>query len=168
MTIQQDFPTLNGYAVSWADLSFTIGVIDGADLPYPDPKDISWNSTRSRGVQKGKGGIKKARTHGSTDHTGSMTLYYSGWEAFRDELIKVAEAKGYTTNGQVVIGDVPFDILIKHKPLAADRIKIVKMKGCVIDDVGESLSESDDPDTVSLALNVMEIVQIVGTKEVIL
>lgn len=165
--MSEDYATMNGTAVSWSDINISIVPDDGATVTNIDIADLSWNSTRSRGVQM-RSGRKFGRTRGSTDHTGSFTLYYSGWNALRNEMIRVAQSRGLIVGGQVHLGDVQFNVVAKWTPLGSDEIKIVELRGCVIDDLGESLSEGEDADQVPITLNPMQNVMIVNGIEVAL
>jgi len=162
-----DYATLQGDAVSWADISLSIVTADGPSVLAMDIADLSWNSTRSRGTQL-RSGRKYARTRGATDHTASMTLYHSGWVALRRALVEAAQARGLITGGMVMIGDVHFDVVAKWTPLGSDDINIVEIRKCVIDDLGEFLAEGDDPDQVPITLNPMQIVMIDNGVEVAL
>jgi hypothetical protein len=161
-----DYSTRGEHTSCWTDLIATIIPRDGSPIEDIDLAELSWNSVRTRGIQR-KRGRKYARTKGSIEHTASMTLFISGWKALRAELITVAKAK-YGTSAQVNIGDVQFDIVAKRKVIDSDEIETVKIEGCMIDDVGESFAESDDPDQVSFSLNPMQNVMIVDGEEVVL
>jgi len=162
-----EFKTFNGTAVSWADITLSVALTGGPVVLDIDIVDLSWNSTRSRGVQM-RGGRKFARTRGSTEHTASMTVYRSGWRSLVRELINLAQTLGHVYGGIVNYGDVQFNILAQWTPIGTDEIKVLEIRGCVIDDVGESLSEGDDADQVALTLNPMQIVEIIDGVEVAL
>jgi hypothetical protein len=160
------FSTLGTGAISWVDLTVTIIPRNGSAIEDIDLTELSWNSTKTREVQRKKG-RKYARTTGSIDHSASMSLYMSGWRALRAELIVQAEASGFG-GAQVAIGNIAFDVIAKRKALESDEFEVLKLKDCMIDDLGESWSEGDEPHSVTFALNPMQAVMVVDGKEVAL
>ena len=154
-----DHSTLSTQARSWADLIATIVIHDGETLDDVDINALSVGATRSRGVQM-KHGRKYGRTHGSTEFSGSLTFFDSGWVAFRAAVNAVAAAKA------VSFFDVAFDIVVKVKPVDSSLVETTKIEGCVIDEASFEWAEGDDPDSFSVTLNVMNVVQIEGGEEV--
>ena len=154
-----DYSTLSTQATSWPDFIPTIVIHDGETLEDIDVSSLSWGATRSRG-QQSKHGRKYAVTRGSTAYSGSMSLYDTGWRALRPALLAVAASKNIT------LQDVRFDIIGKRKPVDSNVVETVKLENCLIDEVSADYSEGDDPDQVSLTLNVGNIVQIEDGTEV--
>lgn len=154
-----DYSTLDTQAKSWADLIASVVVHDGETVEDVDISALSFEATRSRGIQR-KHGRKYARTHGTGDVTGSATFFDSGWEAVRAALNAVAVAK------DIPIFDVTFDIIGKRKPVDSTTVETVVFENVCLDKLGADWAEGDDPDQHSVDLNVMGVYEIVNGVEV--
>lgn len=147
---EQEYPSLNGVEPSWADIGLQFPIHKGAIWkPGPAFAAVNWSDTVEVGEAPGaNGGRKWRRTTGSYGCEASVTLYRSGWQAFRQEL-KAKSRK---------LSLVGFDLIIQHTPpeeTGDTGIYIVKILGCRI--TGRSLShaEGTDADKIEIALNPM-------------
>mgnify|MGYP000891203712 CR=1 FL=1 len=159
-------PVMGNWSSSTGDLITTILPDGGEPIDDVDVVSVSWNTTISRGAQK-KRGVKVAHTIGSPEHTASIEVYSSGWIAMRRALIAQSKARGFADD-TIRIGNIKFGVLCKRKPIDALDFEILLIEGCVIDDLGESFEESEDPHTVPLTLNPLRIFQIVDGEKVCL
>lgn len=159
-------PIMGSWSSSSGDLLVTILPDGGEPIDDVDIVSLSWNTTISRGAQK-KRGVKVAHTVGSPEHAASMEVYASGWIAIRRALIAQAKERGFADD-TIRVGSVKFGVLCKRKPIDATDFEILLIEGCVIDDVGESFEESEDPHMVSITLNPLRIFQIVDGEKVCL
>jgi hypothetical protein len=161
----QEYPTLNDYAPSWADIQTTFTVDGGSALDMIDYKGIKWSSSVEVGTQRGaSGGRVMKRTTGAKTDEASATLYRSGLR----KLIRALMAKGTTRGNQVAIGTVAFDILIQHSPPGDPEIYVEKLKGCRLLKIDRTMTEGVDAEEVEVDLNPIEVVQIIDGKEVVL
>lgn len=161
-------PTFNGNVPDWASAEIVLNVPGGATLDDLDIQGITCADSVEIGIQRGKGGGKKARGVGQADHEASLTLYRTGHLAMSRALMAAAEGAGFISNGAIQIGLVSFDIYYKHTPPGSSEIFLVKVLGCRL--VGREFAgtEGTDLDMVTWPLNVMRIVEIIDGKEVVL
>lgn len=155
-----DYSTLASQARSWADLLATIAIHDGETIEDVDIASLNVGATRSRGAQM-KHGRKYARTRGTTEYSGSVAFYDSGWSAFMPALVRAASAKG------VPIFDVGFDIIAKRKAVDSTSVATLIVRDCVLDEDSWDFAEGEDPDQTAVTLNVMQVVEIVDGEEVV-
>lgn len=162
---EQEYPTLNGIAPSWADIGTTFTVTDGALLEMADYKDISWSDTVEMGDQRGaSGGRRMRRTVGQKSEEASATFYLSGFR----KLCKALMAKAPRRGNQALISLVAFDINIQHTPPGEVEIFDVKIKGCRIAGRDYAATEGSDAQVITVALNPIEIVDNIDGEEVVL
>lgn len=161
----QEYPSLNDTAPSWADVAATVSVYKGDILETCDFKGLKWSREVTAGMQK-KAGRPKARPTGEPSYSASATLYREGELKLVETLAKIAPRRG----NQRRISLVGFDIVIQWTPpIGEARIHVVKIKGCrYMKDDNES-GEGGDPDEVEVDLAPMEIVNVLpGGVEVLL
>lgn len=160
--------TFNGYSPDWASAEIVLNVPGGATLDDLDIQAFNCSDSVEIGIQRGKGGRKKARGVGQADHEASVTLYRSGARQMTRALKAAAKAAGFVNEGQIQIGLVSFDFFYKHTPPGSSDIFLVKALGCRL--VGREFSgtEGSDLDMVTCPLNVMQIVEIDEGEEVVL
>lgn len=157
------YPSINGIAVSWADIQCK-ALANGA--PLLDLDDIkSFNSGRKveLGEQRAGGRVMK-RTTGSGSQTCSVELYREGFQKFVRKLIELAPRRGNAYR----ISLVTFLFTVQHTPPGEVEIYERRVEGCrlISDDINGS--EGDDPDVVPLELSTVQIVDIIDGKEVVL
>jgi len=165
--MNNDYPVLNGVAPSWADIIIR-ATPEGA--PLLDIKDIAAINTNTAvevGNQYGaSGGRLIRRTTGQVSYEASMTLYRSGYQKFIRGLKVAAETAGFVRGNQVLISLVHFGIQVQHTPINDVEIYEYRIKGCRF--LGRDLNgaEGTDADQVEVALNPIEIVDMIDGKEV--
>lgn len=159
-------PTLNGYSPDWSSAEIVLNVPGGATLDDFDVQAITCSTSVEIGIQRGKGGQKKARGVGVADHEGSLTLYRSGYRA----LVRALKANAPTNSaGQKQIGLVHFDIFYKHTPPgSAEIFGPIKLLGLRMSGQEFSGAEGSDLEMVTVPLNVMSIVEVIDGEEVVL
>lgn len=163
----EEFPTYNGNAVSWFDISCRTAPYEtGSPLKLYGVKDISWKMAVERGMQKGYGGYVINRSRGGRTYEASLTLYKSGLKSLIRQLVPIAQSLGHVRGNTVVIGNVAFEFLVMHTPLGTSEIDQVKIKGCMLDELGQSLAEGNDVDTASITFNTVGIAMIDNGVEV--
>jgi hypothetical protein len=162
---QQEYPSINDFAPSWADIAVTFTVDGGAFLEMADIAAIKGARKVEVGEQRGaSGGRVMARTTGSATNEASCTLYRSGLR----KLMKALAAKAPLRGNQRRIGLVAFDILVQHSPPGETEIYTRKYKGCRFLGDSSDAKEGNDADQVEVTLNPIEIVDIVDGQEVVL
>lgn len=163
--VSQEYPVVDGIASSWADIITTIDVLGGQTLRDIDYAAINTGSTVEIGEQLGaSGGRVMRRTSGSAKNTASATYYRSGFRKLVKALMPYAPVRG----NQVLISQVHFNILVQHTPLGETEIYQVKIKGCRLLGRDYKFAEGNDADKVELALNPIEVCDIIDGKEVVL
>lgn len=165
MPVNQDFPTLNGEAQSWANISASLTVQGGTLLETSDFSDITWTRTVEVGEQRGaSGGRVMRRTVGQVSYESSITLYASGYERLVAALMESAPSRG----NQKLISLVAFDLQIFHTMIldAEEAVREVKIKGCRLLSDSFSGAEGVDADKVEVGISTIEIVKVVNGQEV--
>ena len=165
MSIKQSFPSINDFAVSWADIAITFTVPGGLTLTGDDVASIKWSRKVDVGEQRGaSGGRVMARTLGSGTQEASANFYRPGLSKLEDALAAVAPSRG----NQKIISAVGFDILIQHTPLGSSLIYTTKIKGCRYLGDSDDNKEGNDADQIEVTLNPIEIVRIKNGVEIVL
>jgi hypothetical protein len=145
-----DYPTLNGVAQSWADLTITIDVYGAAQIDAEDVKDISWKRSVERGEQRKTGGQLRARTAGQASYECTITFYASGYHKLIAALGAAAVAGGYVdSTGAAQLSKVGWSTLVQHAPEGVDKPRKVSIQGCSLDEDGSDMSEGTDADTMA-------------------
>lgn len=159
------YPTLNGYAPSWADISTSATVYGGPLIEMTAYKSIDWSSIVEEGRQKGaSGGRDMLRTVGQVSHTAKATFYRSGLRALDRALMAVAPVRG----NQRLISLVGFDVLIQHTPPGESDIYVVKLVSCRKLSDSETYTEGTEAETADVDLNPIYIAKIIDGEEVVL
>ncbi len=166
MSINNEFPVLDGVAPSWADIIIKASpVADGSLLDVKDIQAINSGSTVEFGEQRGaSGGRVIKRTTGQVSHEASMTLYRSGYQKLLRALKGLAPKRG----NQRAIALVPFNIQIQHTPPNDIEIYEYRIKGCRIAGRNLNGAEGTDADLVEVALNPIEIADLIDGEEVVM
>lgn len=159
-----DFPILDGIAPSWADITIKCSIYGGALLDVKDIAAINSATTVEVGEQRGTSGRRMKRTTGQSSEEASWTLYRSGYQKLLRNLASVAPARG----NQKRVSLVHFDIQVQHTPPGDDEIYEYIIKGCRL--MGRTLNgaEGVDADQVEVALNPIQIVDIIDGEEVVM
>lgn len=164
MTINNEYPAIDGVAPSWADIQIRLTPEGGSLIKVVDIAAINTGTTIEIGKQRGaSGGRVLKRTTGSADYEASLTLYRSGYQ----KLLRALGATASTRGNQVIVGLQKFLIQVQHSPPGAEEEEIFQynLKGCRL--MGRSMNgaEGTDPDQVETPLDVIEIVDIIDGKE---
>lgn len=161
----QEYPTINGYAPSWADIQVTIDAVGGETVKDIDFAGFKVASKLTVGKQKGaSGGRVIRRTSGDKEDTASATYYRSGLRTLIKALIPMAPTRG----NQVLIGLVAFTIQIQHTPPGETEIHEIVLKGCRLVGFDFTMAEGPDADKVELELDPIENALLIDGKEVVL
>ena len=105
-----------------------------------------------------------ARTTGAVSYEAEAEFYRSGYRALLKALMQNAPTRG----NQKLIAGVSFDILIQHSVPGDTEIYTTKLKGCRFLGESDDMKEGSDADKLTLTLNPIEIVNIIGGVEVAL
>jgi hypothetical protein len=167
MPANNEYPLYNGIAPSWADSTVKIS---GTDIVLLETRDIAGINT-SRSVEVGEqrsGGRVIKRTSGDASQEGSLNLYRDGYQKMLRTLMNAAIAKGLTRGNKVLISLVAFDIQYLHTPPGATEIFDRRVRGCRV--IGDTVNgaEGTEADKVEVPLSVIEIVDMIDGKEVVL
>ncbi len=169
MAINNEFPTYNGIAPSWSDISCKI---TGTDIPLLVVTDVAGvNSSRSLeiGEQRGaSGGRVMKRTTGSASNEASLNLYRDGFDEYIRRLVAAAEAQGKVRGNEILISLVHFDFHYLFTPPGSTKIYERRFKGCRY--MGDTMNsaEGTDADQVECPLSVIKIADMIDGKEVVL
>jgi len=165
MTINQEFPVLDGIAPSWADIIVRVSPAGAPLIEMADIKSINTGTSVEVGEQRGaSGGRVLKRTTGAAKYEASMTLYYAGFVKLLRGLKDLAPVRG----NQRAISLVHFGAQIQHTPPGSVEIFDMRIKGCRF--LGRALNPAEgvDAQTVDVALNPLEIADMVDGVECIL
>ena len=159
------YPTLNGYAPSWADISTSATIYGGPLLEMAAYKSLDWSSTVEEGRQKGaSGGRDMYRTTGQVKYAAKATLFRNGLRVLERGLMAMAPTRG----NQRLISLVGFDILVQHTPPGELDIFVVKLVGCRLLSDAETYTEGVEAETADVELNPMYITKLIDGAEVVL
>jgi hypothetical protein len=166
MSVNQDFPVLDGIAPSWADIACTATAAGIPLISMKDIKSINTGTTLEVGEQRGaSGGRVMKRSTGSGKHEASAELYYDGYIDFIRKLKGLAPLRG---GKQRVIGLVHFGFVMQFTPPGSEEIFETRIKGCRFLGRDINPAEGNDVITVPIKLNPLEIVDMVDGEEVVI
>lgn len=158
-------PTINGVDCSWAELAATLTPTGAPALETLDFAAIKWSDKVDVGERRGtSGGRVMHRTRGSVSQDASMTLYRSSHKRLIGALAAIAPRRG----NQALISLVAFDILCQHTPIGTDEIFTAKIKGCRIVGRSDDNKEGNESDKIEVALNPIQIVELIDGVEIVL
>lgn len=175
-----DNPLINGFAPSWCDIAVRISPGGGPLIEIGDIAAIDYNGSVEIGEQR-EGGRVVNRTRGSSTYEASMTLYASGYQKLLAGLVAAAPLRG----SQSLLSLAVFSVNIQFTPptgggLAGQALGAVagalgvggifetRLKGCRIIGRNISAAEGNDAQQVEVPLSVIEIVDVIGGKEIVL
>lgn len=159
----QEFPLLDGFAPSWADVSCTLTPSGAALLDISDIKSIKTTLSLDVGEQRGaSGGRVLAVTAGSSKDEAEMTLYYSGFVKMLNGLRPLAPL---VRGNQRRLSLVRFGLIYQFTPPGSTAIYEVRIKGCRY--IGRDMAPAEGPDavTVDVKLNPMQICDVLDNGE---
>jgi hypothetical protein len=175
-----DNPLINGFAPSWCDIAVRISPGGGPLIQLGDIASIDYNASVEVGEQR-EGGRVVNRTRGSVTYEASMTLYASGYQKLLAGLVAAAPLRG----AQSLLSLAVFSINIQFTPptgggvagqaigavagaLGVGGIFETRLKGCRVIGRNISAAEGNDAQQVEVPLSVIEIVDVIGGKEIVL
>jgi hypothetical protein len=175
-----DNPLINGFAPSWCDIAVRISPGGGPLIELGDIASIDYNGSVEIGEQR-EGGRVVNRTRGSVTYEASMTLYASGYQKLLAGLVAAAPLRG----AQSLLSLAVFSINIQFTPptgggvagqaigavagaLGVGGIFETRLKGCRVIGRNISAAEGNDAQQVEVPLSVIEIVDVIGGKEIVL
>jgi hypothetical protein len=175
-----DNPLINGFAPSWCDIAVRISPGGGPLIELGDIASIDYNASVELGEQR-EGGRVVNRTRGSVSYEASMTLYASGYQKLLAGLVAAAPLRG----SQALLSLAVFSINIQFTPptgggvagqaigavagaLGVGGIFETRLKGCRVIGRNISAAEGNDAQQVEVPLSVIEIVDVIGGKEIVL
>lgn len=167
MALNNEFPVLDGIVPSWADIIVKITPNGAPVLSVKDIQAINSGVSVEVGEQRGaSGGRVIKRTTGSVSYEASMTLYRDGYQKLLRGLNVAAESSQLVRGNQRAISLVHFGIQVQHTPPGSVEIFEYRIKGCRL--LGRNLNgtEGTDADVVEVALNPLEIVDMIDGKEI--
>ena len=166
MTINNEYPVLDGVAPSWADISVKLEDSEGAPLlTMVDIAAINTNSTVEIGEQRGaSGGRVLKRTTGSVSQEASWTLYRSGYQKLLRGLKDLAPQRG----NQRLVSLVHFNISVEHSPEGDDEIYAYEIQGCRLLGRALNAAEGTDPGQVEVPLSPINIVDFIDGQEIVM
>lgn len=162
--------TLNGRAVSWAEIKVTMNVLGGETINTIDIKSLDGSSKIDRGEQRGaSGGHVRKKTTGALTTTGSATFYKDGMRELKKALLRACQIAGYIdSQGRAQLSKVTFDIVVKHDFEDDPEIYTKKWNECHLDGDSEKDDEGTDAKTVDVELNPREIVEVINGVDTVL
>jgi hypothetical protein len=169
MALSNTFPLLDGIAPSWADIHVKAAIPGAALFEMGDIAAINTGTTLEIGEQRGaSGGRIVRRTTGASSHEASVTFYRSGFQRILRNLKNAAEAAGHVRGNQVAVSLVHFGINVQFTPFGDVEIYEYRVKGCRLMSVTRNAAEGTDAQQIEVPLSVIEIVDMIDGKEVVL
>lgn len=164
--MNNEFPVLDGVAPSWADVIVKASpTASGSLIDVKDIQSINTGTTVEFGEVRGaSGGRVRKRTTGSVSQEASWVLYREGYQQLLRALKDLAPKRG----NQRAISLVHFNIQVQHTPPGSTEIFEYRIKGCRIAGRNLNGAEGVDADVVEVALNPIEIADMIDGEEVVM
>lgn len=162
----QSYPTVNGDACSWADISVDATLNGSQNLNLVDVQSVKWKRDVEVGEKRGtSGGRVTATTAGSLKQEASFVLYRAGLIDLITALAAVAPRRA----NQAIVSAVRFTVVVQHTPIGDTRVYTTRLKGCRYLGDSDDMKESSDADVLEVTLNPIEIVNVLadGTEVVL-
>lgn len=158
-------PTLNGYAPSFADISCRATKSGVPLLRVEDLKEVNTGVSVAIGSAR-SGGRKGRRTKGSPDPSASIVLYRHGYHNLLRRIAPFAPL----VQGVRRVSLVTFDLIFQHtppiEPPDVPEFFECHIVGCRLQDRQFNDAEGDDPNEVSLALDVNDVYDVVDGQKI--
>jgi hypothetical protein len=165
MSVNNEFPVLDGIAPSWADIIVRASPAGAPLIEMKDIAAINTGTTLEVGEQRGaSGGRVIKRTRGSVSYEASVTLYYSGLQKLNRALKALAPKRG----NQRVLRSVHFGVQVQFTPPGEVEIFEYRIKGCFVSGRTLNAAEGTDAQQIEVPLNTIEIVDVVDGEEIVL
>lgn len=165
MSVNNEYPVLDGIAPSWADIIIKATPQGGPLIEMKDIAAIKTGVTVEVGEQKGaSGGRTLKRTTGQKKDEASLTLYYTGFQKLLRALALIAPSRG----NQRLVSLVHFGIQVQFTPPGDTEIYEYRIKGARL--LGRTLDaqEGVDAQKLDVPLSVIEIVDMIDGQEVVM
>lgn len=164
-SLNQDYPVIDGIAPSWSDVIIRITPKDAPLIDVKQIKSIKRTRTVTLGEQVGaSGGRVIKRTTGAVKLELSAVFYRDGWNEMLEKLALLALTRG----NQSALTLVHFGVQVQHTPPGSSRIFEWRAKGVRILGDAHDHSEGTDADTVDVPMSVIDIVDMVNGREVVM
>lgn len=164
MSVQNDFPVLDGIAPSWADVIIKASPAGGALLDIKDISAVKRKRTVSVGeLQGASGGRVMKRTTGTVKYELSLTLYQSGYQKLMRGLVPQAK----TRSNQKIISLVHFGLQVQYTPFNDSEIYEWRAKGVRLIGDSHDAAEGDNANQVEVTCSVLAIVDMVDGAEIV-
>jgi hypothetical protein len=142
------YPDDAGYAHSWSSVEVEIAgikkVVATKSLKYSDPLQI--------GKGWGTSPRKIIRTRGQSDPTGTWEVYRSAWDMIMGDVLSLGA-------GKIGFGEVSLPIFVSYREPSNPLLTVQdKLLGVRIHSPEGGGQEGTDPLTITLQLDIMEIV----------
>jgi len=151
----QEYPNVDGVAVSWSDIKVTASVSGGSLAEAPDIQNVNTGRTLEIGEQK-RAGVTHKRTRGMVSQEASLTFYRDGYHAFMDALAEAAPLIG----NERKLGLVTFDVFVQHEVPGDPRKYMRKLYECRIGGDTMNSAEGTDAQVVEVPLHTKRIADI--------
>jgi hypothetical protein len=140
----QQYPLINGVKYDWASVEITFG---DAGI-FIGTQELTYSDTNDKGIVRGTGVEKLARTLGEYDAEGTVTMYEKDYLDFIASL---------TNNGETGYFDTSFDITVMYSAPGGDGNNQVRLIGCQLKSSEGGGSQGTDPLMESYDLDIMHI-----------
>jgi hypothetical protein len=138
-----DFPTINGHAVSWANIELQVGGIDlSGSTGYRGFKAISYKTTVERSEVRGAGREIISYTDGNVAHESSVTWIFESYHALVDQL-----GAGFM--------DKQITLTVSFK--LADRFRTVEITTVGMKEAGGDFSQGTEGLEIPMPLDTIRI-----------
>jgi hypothetical protein len=143
-----DFPQVNGYYPSWAEIQCTIGGLDISDF-----KSVDWDESVEIGDVYGAGPTKQGTTRGvSKPGKPKIEIYVDAADALEENLALQA-----SDGESVSLTQFAFQLQWLK---ADDSYTQVNFEGCRVEKIGQNSKQGADAEARSFELNVTKISRI--------
>jgi hypothetical protein len=160
--------TVNGREVSYLQLGVKAHVEgdDGPTIELSDLKEINWGSTKAVGKAGGPGGVFTRRTlSGRKTFTAGLILYRSGLLNLKAQLGAIAESRGLIgPDNEILWGDVECTIQLTFSYPDSDALQSIEIIRTTFIDESETCTEGEAAQEAPVAMDPMNIFEIIGGK----
>jgi hypothetical protein len=161
MPANNDYPTYNKIAPSWADVVIRITPTGLAAVTAAGVKGINTNVSLEVGEQRAGGRVMQY-TAGSVTNEGSLVLYVQGWR----DLVKALKDAAPVRGDARLLRYVTFDVNYVFTPVGETEIYERRLRDCFLAGMPMNSAEGTDAVEVEVPLKIKEIIDIVGGEPV--
>ena len=165
MSVNNEYPVLDGIAPSWADISCKATPDGGSLIVMADIKSITTGSVVEVGEQRGaSGGRVIKRTTGAKKDTAGMVLYHTGYLKLMRNLAKLAPSRG----NEKLVSLVHFGFQIQFTPPGDPDVYEYRLFGVRFLGRNTNNQEGTDPNEVDCVLSIAKLADIVDGQEIVM